>query len=48
MRRVGSIAVVHDTLTQGLAQNVDFDEVFDRVLMLIAEVASTHRTRCTR
>ncbi|MGN6326496.1 sensor histidine kinase [Pseudolysinimonas sp.] len=44
MRRVAAIAVVHDTLSQGLSQNVDFDDVFDRVLMLIAEVASTHNT----
>jgi two-component sensor histidine kinase len=40
MRRVASIAVVHDTLSSGLNQNVDFDEVFQRVLMLSAEVAS--------
>jgi two-component sensor histidine kinase len=44
MRRVASIAVVHDTLSEGLSQNVDFDTVFDRVLMLIAEVASSHNT----
>jgi two-component system, sensor histidine kinase PdtaS len=44
-RRVSAIAVVHDTLAQGLAQNVDFDEVFDRVLLLIAEVASSHGTK---
>ncbi|QHC59442.1 PAS domain-containing sensor histidine kinase [Rathayibacter sp. VKM Ac-2760] len=44
MRRVAAIAVVHDTLSEGLAQNVDFDAVFDRVLLLIAEVASTHNT----
>jgi len=44
MRRVAAIAVVHDTLSEGLSQNVDFDEVFDRVLMLIAEVASSHST----
>jgi two-component sensor histidine kinase len=44
-RRVSAIAVVHDTLSHGLAQSVDFDEVFDRVLMLIAEVASSHGTR---
>jgi two-component sensor histidine kinase len=44
-RRVSAIAVVHDTLSQGLSQSVDFDEVFDRVLMLIAEVASSHGTR---
>lgn len=40
MRRVSAIAVVHDTLSEGLSQNVDFDEVFDRVMMLAAEVAS--------
>jgi len=44
MRRVAAIAVVHDTLSEGLNQNVDFDAVFDRVLMLIAEVASSHNT----
>jgi two-component system, sensor histidine kinase PdtaS len=44
MRRVAAIAVVHDTLSEGLNQNVDFDVVFDRVLLLIAEVASTHST----
>jgi two-component sensor histidine kinase len=40
MRRVAAIAVVHDTLSEGLSQNVDFDVVFDRVLMLVAEVAA--------
>ena len=44
MRRVAAIAVVHDTLSEGLNQNVDFDVVFARVLMLIAEVASSHNT----
>ncbi len=44
MRRVAAIAVVHDTLSEGLNQNVDFDVVFSRVLMLIAEVASSHNT----
>ena len=45
MRRVSAIAVVHDTLSSGLAQIVDFDEVFDRVLRLIAEVAAGANTR---
>ena len=45
MRRVAAIAVVHDTLSEGLSQNVDFDVVFDRVLLLIAEVASSHTTK---
>ncbi|CAN5270485.1 PAS domain-containing sensor histidine kinase [soil metagenome] len=44
MRRVTAIAVVHDTLSEGLSQNVDFDDVFDRVLMLITELASSHNT----
>ncbi len=44
MRRVAAIAVVHDTLSEGLDQIVDFDDVFDRVLLLIAEVASGHNT----
>jgi two-component sensor histidine kinase len=44
MRRVAAIAVVHDTLSEGLSQNVDFDAVFDRVLLLVAEVASSHNT----
>lgn len=40
MRRVASIALVHETLSQGLAQNVDFDELIDRQFRLSAEVAS--------
>ena len=44
MRRVAAIAVVHDTLSEGLSQNVDFDVVFERVLMLVAEVAAGHST----
>ncbi|GAB2451816.1 two-component sensor histidine kinase [Conyzicola lurida] len=44
MRRVTAIAVVHDTLSEGLNQNVDFDAVFDRVLLLIAEIATGHNT----
>jgi two-component sensor histidine kinase len=45
MRRVAAIAVVHDTLSEGLSQSVDFDVVFERVLLLISEVASTHNTK---
>lgn len=45
MRRVSAIAVVHDTLSEGLAQNVDFDDVFNRVLKLVAEVAAAPSTR---
>ncbi len=44
MRRVAAIAVVHDTLSEGLNQAVDFDVVFERVLLLVAEVAASHNT----
>lgn len=39
MRRVSSIAVVHDTLSGGFSQSVEFDEVFLRVMRLATEVA---------
>lgn len=45
MRRVASIAVVHDTLSEGLTQRVNFDDVFDRVLKLIPEMVATPTTR---
>lgn len=44
MRRVSAIALVHDTLSEGLSQDVNFDEIFDRVMMLASEVAATHGT----
>jgi two-component sensor histidine kinase len=44
MRRVSAIALVHDTLSEGLNQDVNFDEVFDRILMLATEVASSMNT----
>ncbi|MBZ4488720.1 PAS domain-containing sensor histidine kinase [Microbacterium sp. cx-55] len=44
-RRVSAIAVVHDTLSEGLMQSVDFDDVFSRVLKLVAEVAAAPNTR---
>jgi two-component sensor histidine kinase len=44
MRRVSAIALVHDTLSEGLNQDVNFDEVFDRILMLATEVASSLNT----
>ena len=40
MRRVASIAVVHDTLSGGFSQSVDFDEVFLRVMRLATELAT--------
>ena len=40
MRRVSTIALVHDTLSQALDEAVDFDDLVDRSLRLAAEVAS--------
>lgn len=40
MRRVATIALVHETLSQGLTQNVDFDDLIGRNFRLAAEVAS--------
>ncbi len=39
MRRVSTIAMVHDTLSQGLGESVDFDEVLDRTVALAVELA---------
>ncbi len=44
MRRVSSIAVVHDTLAGGFSERVDFDEVLDRVIKLVGEVSSVNPT----
>ncbi len=40
VRRVASIALVHETLSQTLEGDVPFDEVADRVLAMCAEVAA--------
>ncbi len=40
VRRVASIALVHETLSQGLDELVAFDGVADRVLAMCAEVAA--------
>lgn len=40
MRRVSTIALVHETLSQALDEAVDFDELVDRSLRLAADVAS--------
>ena len=39
-RRIGSIAVVHETLSQSGSNVVDFDEVADRVVALTGEMGS--------
>ena len=40
-RRVGSIAVVHDILSQTFDEQVDFDVVLDRLMSMVTDVAST-------
>lgn len=47
MQRVEAIAVVHATLAEGLSQTVDFDEVFARLLQLVAAVTTDESTRVT-
>ena len=44
MRRVSAIAVVHDVLSEGIEQAVSFDQIFRRILLLIAELASGYHT----
>jgi two-component sensor histidine kinase len=40
VRRVGSIAIVHETLSQTLDEQVDFDDVCDRLSQMVGEMAS--------
>jgi two-component system, sensor histidine kinase PdtaS len=39
VRRVGSIAIVHETLSQSAEENVDFDEIVDRLGAMVTEVS---------
>ncbi|GAA1795212.1 sensor histidine kinase [Nostocoides veronense] len=41
VRRVGTIATVHETLSHGFDETVDFDEIARRGLQAIVEVATT-------
>ena len=41
VRRVGSIAIVHETLSQAFDELVDFDDVADRLRVMVAEVGSS-------
>ena len=44
-RRVSAIAVVHDVLSEGVDQEVPFDQIFKRILQLIPETTSSfHNT----
>lgn len=40
VRRVGSIAIVHETLSHTLDEKVDFDDIVDRVMAMTTEVSS--------
>src|SRR3954451_24322016 len=40
VRRVGSIAVVHETLSQSLDETVEFDEIADRLRLMVTEMGS--------
>jgi two-component system, sensor histidine kinase PdtaS len=40
VRRVGSIAIVHDMLSQAVEENVFFDEVVDRLARMVTEVSA--------
>lgn len=48
MRRVETIAMVHDSLSQGLEESVDVDELMRRQLHLAAEMAQSDRMAETR
>ena len=39
VRRVGSIAIVHETLSQAVEEQVDFDEIADRLGTMVTEVS---------
>ena len=41
MRRVSSIAVVHEILSQAFDEEVKFDDVCDRILRMVGDVAAT-------
>jgi two-component system, sensor histidine kinase PdtaS len=48
VRRVGTIALVHETLSQGFDETVDFDEIAIRGLQAVVEVAtSEHHVHST-
>ncbi|MFS3129953.1 sensor histidine kinase [Nocardioides sp. Bht2] len=40
VRRVGSIAIVHETLSEALEEKVDFDEILDRLARMVTEVSN--------
>ena len=40
VRRVGSIAIVHETLSQAVEEQVDFDDIVDRLGRMVTEVSA--------
>jgi two-component sensor histidine kinase len=48
VRRVSSIALVHETLSQALDDAVAFDEIADKVMAMVGDVASPERVVTTR
>jgi two-component system, sensor histidine kinase PdtaS len=48
VRRVGSIAIVHETLSQTLDEQVDFDDVCDRLSQMVTEMTSETTVLSTR
>jgi two-component system, sensor histidine kinase PdtaS len=49
MRRVQSIALVHETLSVSIDESVDFDEIVDRLLVMLSDVmGSADRIRVRR
>ncbi|WP_106849497.1 sensor histidine kinase [Blastococcus sp. Marseille-P5729] len=44
VRRVSSIALVHETLSMSLDETVDFDEIVDRLIPMVTEVAAAEST----
>jgi two-component sensor histidine kinase len=49
MRRVQSIALVHETLSVSIDESVDFDEIVDRLLVMLSDVmGSASRVRVER
>ncbi|MFC5908301.1 sensor histidine kinase [Streptacidiphilus monticola] len=48
VRRVGSIAIVHETLSMALDEHVAFDEIADRVLAMVMELSQDGRVTARR
>src|SRR5207237_1974355 len=48
MQRVSSIALVHETLSESIDEAVDFDEIVDRLLVMLADVAGARSRITTR